>query len=275
MERAESNHITPQKEELPGFIKTHINIFWTGGFDSSYRMIQLSKHDVTIQPYYLCDNRLSEELELNAISAITADIQKHPETKCTILPLITFKVKDIEPDSEITDAFYRLQKLTAIGSQYDWLSRYAKSCNGLEICIEHTEIGRAYNCIMKNGEVKKITDGTISYCIIDEEKSDPDLYKVFGNFRFPLPLLELTKSEILEEYKKLSFSESINKTWFCHTPVRNKSCGVCNPCKAVIEEGLTFRLSARALARYKTEIKYGDRKWFKKLKEIRLKYIGY
>jgi hypothetical protein len=275
MERSIDNVITLRKEEFPGNTKTHVNILWTGGFDSSYRMIQLSKHDVTIQPYYVCDNRRSEKFELNAISAITADIQKHPDTICTILPLITFKVKDIEPDNETTDAFYRLQKHTAIGSQYDWLSRYAKSCSGLEICIEHTEIGRAYNCIMKFGEVKKISNGTISYCIIDQEKSDRDLVKVFGVFRFPIPLLELTKSEILQEYKKLGFSESINKTWFCHTPARNNPCGVCNPCKAVIEEGLTFRLSSRALARYKTEMKYGDRKWFKKLKDIRLKIEGY
>jgi hypothetical protein len=275
MERSESKDVTLQQEELPGYTKTFINILWTGGFDSSYRMVQLSKHNVTIQPYYLCDNRRSEKLELKAISSITGDIQKHPETKCTILPLITFKVKDIEPDNEITDAFYRLQKLSEIGSQYDWLSRFAKTCNGLEICLERSDNGRAYKCILKNGKVKQINDGKIAYCIVNKEKSDPDMYKVFGIFRYPVPLFELTKSEILEEYKKLGFTETINKTWFCHTPVKNKACGVCNPCKSTINEGLTFRLTAKALARYKTEMKYGDRKWFKKLKDFRLKIAGY
>jgi 7-cyano-7-deazaguanine synthase len=128
---------------------------------------------------------------------------------------------------------------------------------------------------MKNGEVKKATEVTISYFIIDKGKSHPDLFKIFGNFRFPSPLLELTKFEVLEEYKKLGYSETINKTWFCHTPVKDKTCGVCNPCKAVIEEGLAFRLSTSALTRYKTEMKYGDRKWYIKIKNIRLKIAGY
>ena len=116
MERAEINDITPQKEEFPAHTKTHINILWTGGLDSSYRMIQLSKYLVSIQPFYLCDNRQSEQHELNAIAAITVDIEKHPGTKCTILPLIKSKVSDIPPDSEISEAYERLHKLTLIGS---------------------------------------------------------------------------------------------------------------------------------------------------------------
>jgi 7-cyano-7-deazaguanine synthase len=275
MEQEEIKNNTCQQEVNSGLRKTHVNILWTGGFDSSYRMIQLSKSDVTIQPYYLCDNRRSEKLELNAISAITADIQKHPETKCIILPLITFKVKDIESDHEITESFNRLQKLTAIGSQYDWLSRFAKSCNGLEMCLERSENGRASKCFKEYGVMKKISDTNIAYYLVDKEKSDPDLFKVCGIFRFPIPLFELTKIEILEEYKKLGFYDSMNKTWFCHTPVNNKACGVCNPCKSVLKEGLAFRLSAKALSRNKTEMKYGERRWYKKIKDIRLRIAGY
>lgn len=275
MEQEENKDNSCQQQANSGLRKTHVNILWTGGFDSSYRMLQLSKLDVTIQPYYLCDNRRSEQLELNAISAITDDIRLHPDTKCKIHPLITLKVENIEPNVEITDAFYRLQKLTAIGSQYDWLSRFARSCEGLELGLECSESGRAYKCILKNGKIKKIIDGNIAYCIVDEARSDPDMFKVFGNFRYPLPLFELTKTEILEEYRKLGFSATIDKTWFCHTPVRNKACGVCNPCKSAISEGLTFRFTAKALGRYKIETKYGDRKWFKKMKDIRLKFMGY
>jgi len=275
MESVDIQNITGKQKEHAGLQKTLVNMLWTGGFDSSYRMIQLSKLDVTIQPYYLCDNRRSEQLELNAISAITADIRMHPKTICTILPLITSKVIDIEPDSEITEAFQRLYNETEIGSQYEWLSRFAKTVDGLEICLEQSENGKAYKCIMNNGDVKKITEGIIAYSIIDKEISNPDLFKVFGNFRFPLPLFELTKAETIEEYKKLGFEDSINKTWFCHTPIRNKACGVCNPCKSVVKEGLSFRLSASAISRYKTEIKYGETKWFKKLKDYRLKIVGY
>jgi 7-cyano-7-deazaguanine synthase len=275
MNTAKSDVITRQQSIDNSTKNPHVNILWTGGFDSSLRMVQLSKYQVTIQPYYICDNRRSEQNELNAISAITLDIVKHPDTKCIILPLITFKVADIEPDKEISEAFERLHKLTFIGSQYDWLSRFAKTHESLEICLEKALTGRAYNCITKNGNVKKIINGDIVYFILDEEKSDADLFKIFGALRFPHPMFELTKFEMLEEYQKLGFGETINKTWFCHTPINNETCGLCNPCKAVVEEGLSFRLSPAGLARHNTEIKYGTYKWYILLKKIRRRIVGY
>ena len=35
---------------------------WTGGYDSSFRMVQLSKSNVMIQPYYLSDKRKCEKM---------------------------------------------------------------------------------------------------------------------------------------------------------------------------------------------------------------------
>ena len=48
-----------------------VEIFWTGGFDSTFRIVQLSRCNVTIQPYYISDNRKSEKNELKAIEQIT------------------------------------------------------------------------------------------------------------------------------------------------------------------------------------------------------------
>ena len=30
----------------------HINVLWTGGLDSTFRILELSKADVEVQPYY-------------------------------------------------------------------------------------------------------------------------------------------------------------------------------------------------------------------------------
>jgi len=65
-----------------------INIFWTGGWDSTFRMLQLAEKQVIIQPYYLKDNRKSEELELNTIKILTEEILKLNTTKCEINELI-------------------------------------------------------------------------------------------------------------------------------------------------------------------------------------------
>lgn len=32
-----------------------VNILWTGGLDSSFRVIELSQMEVIIQPYYIID----------------------------------------------------------------------------------------------------------------------------------------------------------------------------------------------------------------------------
>ena len=36
-----------------------VKVLWTGGFDSTFRVTQLSRMDVEIEPYYLSDGRLS------------------------------------------------------------------------------------------------------------------------------------------------------------------------------------------------------------------------
>ena len=254
-----------------------VKILWTGGFDSSLRMAQLSKYKIVVQPYYLVDikYRRSVNNELDAIALITRDIRMHPETKCTIMPLIKVDVSDLPRDKEISDAYLRLRKKELIGSQYNWLSRFAKYNPGLELCIEPGISARARNCILKLGEVIKISNGDISYYNLDKEKSDKDLVTVFGDFHFPDTLFEITKLGMIEEYNKLGFGETMNKTWFCHNPVRDEPCGVCTPCKLVIEEGLAFRLSPAGLKRYETDVKFGNHLWFKILKKIRLRIAGF
>lgn len=191
------------------------------------------------------------------------------------MPLIEVDVTDLPPDREISDAYERLRKKELIGSQYDWLARFVKNNPGLELCIEPGISAKARNCILKLGEVIKISNGDISYYKIDKEKSDNDLVTVFGDFHFPHPLFEITKLEMIGHYERLGFRGIINKTWFCHNPVRNESCGVCIPCKLVIEEGLAFRLPPAGLNRYKTDVKFGNHLWFKILKKIGLRTAGF
>jgi len=47
----------------------------------------------------------------------------------------------------------------------------------------------------------------------------------------------------------------MNKTWFCHSPIKNEPCGLCNPCRYTIEEGMEYRLPQNALRRYRRDKK--------------------
>ena len=254
---------------------TAVKVLWTGGFDSTYRIVELSQFDVLIQPYYLKDKqRRSEKYELNAIREITADIERHPGTRCRILPLIAQQASDLKQDCEIVEAYNRLRAISYIGPQYIWLAEFAKSNKGMELCIETDDstYGATW-CLRKNGKLKKIIDGDLVYWILDEENSSRDVMTVFGSLRFPL--IEITKLEMLEEYKRMGFTETIKKTWFCHTPVNGEPCGVCSPCMQAIDAGLSFRIPSAGLERHKKDINFSRSGWFKYYKKIRYKVYGF
>ena len=258
-------------------VKPVQRVFWTGGFDSTCRIAQLSRLDVIIQPYYLVDSkyRRSVPYELRAISEITHDIEKHPETRCEIKPLIKVDVSELNPSKEINGAYKRIRQQIALGIQYEWLARFALEYPGIELCLEKEEEGHIYTLFNKKGVINKITDGEISYLVFDKTKTDKDLYTVFGNFRLPLPLRERTKLELIEEYKRLGFERTMHKTWFCHNPVDGEPCGVCNPCKIVISDGLSFRLPPAAMKRHSKEMNFEGKVWFRLWRKLRWRIKGY
>lgn len=234
-----------------------VNVLWTGGYDSSFRMVQLSKIGVVIQPYYLSDNRRSEKNELNAIAQITADIKKNPQTKCTILPLIVSNTSDVKPNAEITKSFRKLRKVGRIGTQYDWLARFSEehSLQGLELGIEKAASCQVVTIFNKfNAKLELVNDGDVAYYQIDGDQSHPDIVKVFGQFHYPL--LNMTKIDMLAEYKRLGFEDTVTKTWFCFNPINNKPCGLCNPCRSALSEGMEFRFPKSSLIRNKLRLVY-------------------
>ncbi len=256
-------------EDMP-----RIKLFWTGGFDSTFRMIQLSRFNVIVQPYYLADyqHRNSIKNELEAIKVISEDIKNHPETKFVMKPLIIVDVKDIGSDEIIKASHQRLFQEIALGSQYEWLAVFAKNHQGVELSLEKGRLQKYFETV---AAFSKHSVGGVSFQVIDKERSSEDVVNIFGNFHFPYPVSELTKLEIVEEYKRLGFGEIISKTWFCHNPVKNEPCGVCTPCRQIVEKGMSFRISPSGMKRYKTDQKYRKKVWFIFFKKIRLKVCGY
>ena len=223
-----------------------VRIFWSGGFDSSFRMVQLSKQNVTIQPYYIWnDLDRRKQRELHAIASITEDIENNPETNCTILPLIKKCVEDIPHDKQILEAYTRLRKNGRLATQYYWFASFCKAENifGVELGLEKDEHSNLMRCIDACGKVTAINEGSISYYIVDSAESSRDLSLVLGRFRFPIPLCDTTKKQLVELYKEYGYGHVIDKTWFCGRPINGEPCGTCAPCRNTIKAGMQFRLS--------------------------------
>ena len=224
-----------------------VSIFWTGGYDSTFRICQLSRKNVTITPYYLSDNRVSEQMELKAIDKIRKKLVNNPNTVATLNPLQYVSKDSRKSDTNITNAFNKLLKQHFMGSQYEWLGIFALDHPGIELSIHKDD--KAISLIHKHGALILQEDEYGTYYIIDKNKSSQELITLFGNQHFPLA--GYTKLQMKQEYISLGLADIINDTWFCHKPINGKPCGICNPCRYTIEEGMKERFSEEALRRYK------------------------
>lgn len=228
--------------------KKVVEIFWTGGYDSTFRVVQLSRMDVIIRPFYLSDNRIAESYEIAAIEKATKLIREHPDTKAELLDLVYVPVSERpEGDEGIKAAYERIFSCNWLGNQYVWLADFAKHHKGIELSIEKGT--NPVKLIEKNGGFKKISIDEIGETFVVDEKTHSDFYSLFGNFT--IPLLEVSKLDMKAFFLENGYSEVMKATWFCHSPINGKPCGKCNPCKGVVEEGMSERLDAEALERYR------------------------
>jgi len=213
-----------------------INILWTGGWDSTYRLLYLLVvKNTVVQPYYIIDHRRnSAPNELLAMKKIRNLYTKtYPEKNTLLLPTIFFEKKYIKKNRAITYKFQRLASRMPLGSQYDWLSRFAdeQGLSDLEICLEKWSSSSAWDLL-----ILPEFHGKGHGCSLQDTINNQDL-SIFKYFRFPT--LHLTKKDMGRLAAEHGFSHIMKLTWFCHKPIKNSiPCGRCNPCKIAKKEGI-------------------------------------
>ena len=222
-----------------------VEIFWTGGYDSTFRICQLSRENVIVSPYYLSDKRKSEAYELGAIKKITDKIRQDKNTKAVLNDINYIPMESRSSNSQVTEAFNSILKKGFLGAQYEWLGIFALEHKGIELCIHKDD--KAIEMIKKMGEL--MIDETNSRFVLNPDKSSRDLLYLFGNLSFPVA--NLTKLQMKNEYIRLGMEDIIEETWFCHNPIDGQPCGICNPCIYTIEEGMGYRFSEKAIKRYR------------------------
>ncbi|KGX94082.1 hypothetical protein N781_01595 [Pontibacillus halophilus JSM 076056 = DSM 19796] len=241
------------------------NVLWTGGWDSTYRVLNLVlDQGATIQPYYVNDPvRPSTEMEKKTIEKIKRlVVELDPSKEGHIKETIEIRKEDIPQNEEITALYHKLANSKwRLGDQYDWLPRYVHSSGieKLELSIHNGD--KAREIIIQ--DVVKVEDGNDSYYVLKEAVSMQE-FKIFKDFRFPL--LDITKLQMEENAKQRGYAHIMEETWFCHTPRKDgKSCGLCNPCKYAMEEGLGRRVTTPSTI---DKLQYKAFKVRRKLKKI-------
>ena len=220
-------------------------MLWTGGLDSTYVVAVLSrKENVTICPYYMIDNyRSSVPNELKAINEITLRLKKDNKTKAIIQEIKIINSNEIKIDSTISRSYLSLRRRHKLGSQYDYLARYAKQHNiRFAVGLQVGERSKVSDVFKSEGRLKKEEDDICSFFVVDDDNSSEDVINVFSHFEIPSFVYKHTKLDEVEGLKQLGLEDVMLMTWFCHSPICGLPCGQCSPCKDALNEGLSWRV---------------------------------
>lgn len=214
-------------------------IFWTGGFDSTYCILEalFIDNDIVI-PIYLSgiiDNykknstrRKNNKQEINSINKIINKIKKdHPEKIKLLKPLI------IIPDFKLSNnikkyllVLYKKKMVRRPICQYGFLAQVSISLNKpIEIAIEK----EPKSSIMYKSIHKYVSGKHYNRKINKKFINKYNELNIYKNFRFTT--LHLTKKNMLQIAKLNNFDKYLYLTWSCWYPIKGRPCGRCIMCQ--------------------------------------------
>jgi hypothetical protein len=228
-----------------------IKLLWTGGWDSTFRLLQAVLLEYNnVQPYYILSHgRKSLDFEKRTMALIKEELfSRYPDSRGRVLPTLYFDTKDIEQSKEITDNYRSVAARVHLGPQFDYLARFCfyQNLEKIELCIERggsNRINRELIAYFKQDAFE-----------LDEKYSNMDVFKVFRYFRFPL--INITKLDMKRIAKEGGFLDLLNMSWFCLYPVNGLPCGRCNPCVGVMTDGLGSRIPFLGHMRYYRRVSF-------------------
>lgn len=212
-----------------------IRIFWTGGWDSTFRVIQLARRGgVRIEPHYIITTgRAGMPQELMALERLRVAITaRFPQGAEVLAPLRISLGSQI--DSELVAQGERrlglLRGRVPLGPQYAWLWAYVQQHNlhGMDLCIHRKETRASLG-----DHVRECSDvAGKNHKVVSDGDEGLELLACFH-----LPLLGYSKIDMLRIARSDGFLDLMNMTWFCHKPTPNGfACGRCTPCRQTMAE---------------------------------------
>jgi hypothetical protein len=222
-------------------------VLWTGGYDSSFRVLQaLIDENKIVQPVYISDfidnkpgkntHRKNKSQEYKAMNTITQLFkEKYPDKKDNLLDIID--IKKIHLDTTTNYHMKKLKKNKSVRRttcQYGAISQLSKDINKTRhgSNIIYLELG----VVKEEHNVNKSKNVGIYNTI--KNNIDPKNYKIsnqlnhdsvnlFKYLRFPL--IDLTKKDMLNIATNNGYNHILKHSWSCWYPKSNGS-----PCKRCI-----------------------------------------
>lgn len=233
-----------------------VPIFWTGGWDSTFRLLDLIVHHrCTVQPIYVIDTeRLSYKHELQTMELIKSELVKqHPDRARLLKETIFLNREDVLLHNNEQEHLATLRTVFTVGSQFAWLAAVSNAVGLDNIELSHSEDDNKFIVGFARSHSTKVTlpCGASTHIMGNWEPTDAfeEGMQLFRGFAFPLIYTDTAEMERLANQHH--FGEILEKSWTCQRPFRNQPCGVCNYCDRAIKGGKTAHFSKSALWRNK------------------------
>ena len=214
-------------------------LFWTGGYDSTFRLCQLLIiYKKKVLPIYLIGDNLDDSdrknsykrknvnKELEAMKIIRKKLYtKYPFTKNLLKP--TLILRNVKINSKVKsnmNKLYLKKKISRPVTQYGSMAQVTYDLNkNIEVCSERSS--HSVMCKLLYG---------IEYCSGKvNNKKYLEVVEIFRKFKFPIG--SYTKKDMLNESIKYGFIDILNLTWSCWFPnSKSEPCNNCPMCKGRI-----------------------------------------
>jgi 7-cyano-7-deazaguanine synthase len=239
-----------------------VNLLWSGGWDGTFRFLQLAKQEVKIQPIYMIDRgRGSWQRELRAIHEIIEAV-KSPDfgLKAEILEPKTYELEWIRENchnEKIEKSYEFLREKYDLGTQYVYLALLADHFGfKYEMGIVHQIGGKSEEVILKEGEITPMENDTLEGRYYVRPKGENETASTLFRDAI-LPILYLSKKDEENISRENGWLDIMKLSWFCYNPDRKgQPCGWCNPCIDAMNTGMGWRLPECAVRRYNHRMLY-------------------
>lgn len=223
-------------------------VLFSGGLDSAYRLCQLAREkDAVVQPVYVMfpniagNDKVRPELarEMKAQDDVVSFLLGHKDTKAMILPV---KRIDMQGVYSVTRYLPYLDYLYScgLGWQYLYFAALADFFPSLELCQEYFPSVALADRL----KLKETAEGYV----VDRDASALELSLLFGGLFWPI--FGVTRSRMVDDLKAWGCHDVLKLVWWCYRNMDGKPCGVCDNCRAKIQQGLGYLFSKEAIHRY-------------------------
>lgn len=214
-------------------------IFWTGGYDSTFRLCQaVIDENRIVQPIYISaiidnleKNKTRRKSIVNEEKAMNIIIQKinskYPNLKNNIKPLMNIKKIDIDDDiNKAIKNLHKKKRMRRAVCQYNALAQVTRNLNkDIEMSVEYAP----HDSMM----FRNIFDSLVcknNKCILKDnlDEKNKDLY-IFNRCTFPT--IKYSKKKMLQIAKKNGYDDILHLTWSCWYPIQGNPCGRCIMCR--------------------------------------------